>query len=458
MIHQLLIHMERIRRQNHTHDECDRMRKVLKTMTSHHHHGDRGIMKKVTGVKRIAQLIAPSDEGLKLCGERLRDGKLVAFPTETVYGLGANALNRDAVLSIFKTKGRPLTDPVIVHVSKPNDAHKFVSFEKQSGKDAFSRLATTFWPGPLTIVARARECLPSEVSAGTGFVGVRCPAHPIARRLLEAARVPVAAPSANRFGHVSPTSSSHVLEDLGHAPITVVAEGEEDEIKKKAVTVCEVGIESTVAKIDETKREIVIFRRGGVPEAAIRSALIELSYEVRVLTKTAAMDTDEGQQAPGQMITHYAPDVPASIAHLIPRSSYRTNSSSSIEDRAKKRHSISLQDDEKEYGKTVVVDCGGTLSCLEKFALAYRDISPSGNMSEAANAIFGALRWAEAVPNAERVLLADVSSMKGDHRDAVKDRMFRAASATTVNVPIPEDVDDDHISTKDESTTSSSSS
>ena len=98
---------------------------------------------------------------------------------------------------------------------------------------------------------------------------------------------------------------------------------------------------------------------------------------------------------------------------------------------------LDKDEDKKEYGKTVVVDCGGVLSCLRPHALAYRDISVSGNMSEAANAIFGALRWAEAVPNAERVLLADVSSMKGEHRDAVKDRMFRAASATTVNVPIP---------------------
>ena len=349
------------------------------------------------------------------------------------------------MLSIFKTKGRPLTDPVIVHVAKPDEAHKFILFEKQNGKDAFESLTKTFWPGPLTIVARARECLPSEVSAGTGFVGVRCPAHPIARRLLEAAGVPVAAPSANRFGHVSPTSSSHVLEDLGHAPITVVAEGEKDDIEKNNISVCEVGIESTVAKIDETKREIVIFRRGGVPEAAIRNALIELSYEVRVLTKTAAMDTDEGQQAPGQMITHYAPDVPASIAHLVPRSGSLVSSSKEEEeeDRPKKRASLSQDKDEdkKEYGKTVVVDCGGVLSCLRPHALAYRDISVSGNMSESANAIFGALRWSEAVPNAERVLLADVSSMKGEHRDAVKDRMFRAASATTVNVPIPRVVD-----------------
>ena len=370
-----------------------------------------------------------------------------------VYGLGANALNRDAVLSIFKTKGRPLTDPVIVHVAKPDEAHKFILFEKQNGKDAFESLTKTFWPGPLTIVARARECLPSEVSAGTGFVGVRCPAHPIARRLLEAAGVPVAAPSANRFGHVSPTSSSHVLEDLGHAPITVVAEGEKDDIEKNNTSVCEVGIESTVAKIDEKKREIVIFRRGGVPEAAIRNALIELSYEVRVLTKTAAMDTDEGQQAPGQMITHYAPDVPASIAHLVPRSKSPVSNSSKEEEeeedesRPKKRASLS-HDNKKEYGKTVVVDCGGVLSCLRPHALAYRDISVSGNMSEAANAIFGALRWAEAVPNAERVLLADVSCMKGEHRDAVKDRMFRAASATTVNVPIPHVVVEDTLTEK----------
>ena len=170
-------------------------------------------------------------------------GQLVAFPTETVYGLGAHAFDTAAVCRIFEVKGRPRTDPIICHVPTQEAAERLVRL-KPHGIALLRRLSERFWPGPLTIVARACPALPDEITSGTGFVGVRCPDHALALELLTAAGVPVAAPSANRFGHVSPTRAEHVMNDLGAHEIYVLrgAEGE---------SCCEVGIESTVVKIDE---------------------------------------------------------------------------------------------------------------------------------------------------------------------------------------------------------------
>lgn len=173
-------------------------------------------------------------------------GQLVAFPTETVYGLGAHAFDTAAVCRIFEVKGRPRTDPIICHVPTQEAAERLVRLQPR-GMALLRRLSERFWPGPLTIVARACPELPDEITSGTGFVGVRCPDHGLALELLTAAGVPVAAPSANRFGHVSPTRAEHVMDDLGDHEIYVLrgAEGE---------SCCEVGIESTVVKIDEEAR------------------------------------------------------------------------------------------------------------------------------------------------------------------------------------------------------------
>ena len=208
----------------------------------------------LTAVARLSRMRAPAASAVPGRAGRyavsveeaacaLVAGQLVAFPTETVYGLGAHAFDTAAVCRIFEVKGRPRTDPIICHVPTQEAAERLVRL-KPSGMALLRRLSERFWPGPLTIVARACPELPDEITSGTGFVGVRCPDHALALELLTAAGVPVAAPSANRFGHVSPTRAEHVMNDLGAHEIYVLrgAEGE---------SCCEVGIESTVVKIDE---------------------------------------------------------------------------------------------------------------------------------------------------------------------------------------------------------------
>jgi L-threonylcarbamoyladenylate synthase len=362
----------------------------------------------------MASLVSPDAAGLARAGEQLRAGLLVSFPTETVYGLGANALNPDAVLSIFRAKGRPLTDPLIVHVPALEDAAALVDLTP-AGRAVFECLGRAFWPGPLTLIAKAVPALPLTVSAQTGFVGLRVPAHPIAQKLLREARVPVAAPSANRFGHVSPTSAAHVMDDLGAcANLSVIDDAGEDS--------CQVGIESTVAKVVPETRQIVVFRRGGVSERALQRVLDEHAEALGGRFEVVAVkppqhkseaDTHEAedgvaQQAPGQLLTHYAPDVDtyliqADAAEDMPLSSEPTD-------------------------KWVVIDFGGAMVTLQDRVLAYQDLSVAGDVPEASQHIFDALRWAEAVPGVSRVLVADVKRVDHEHAAALHDRMFRAAS------------------------------
>src|ERR1700734_2271490 len=188
-----------------------------------------------------------AQEALERAAEILRGGGLVALPTETVYGLGANALDRAAGERIFEAKSRPAWDPVIVHVASSAMLDGLV----EEIPDAARKLMETFWPGPLTLLLKRTSAVPDAVTAGRPLVGVRMPAHPVALELIRRAGVPVAAPSANRFGHVSPTTAEHVLDDL---------DGRIDALLDAGPTTH--GVESTV--LDPCQSPMVIYRPGAV--------------------------------------------------------------------------------------------------------------------------------------------------------------------------------------------------
>jgi L-threonylcarbamoyladenylate synthase len=211
-------------------------------------------------------------------------GGLVAFPTETVYGLGAHALDESAIADLFEAKGRPPTDPIIVHLATAGDLEA-IALEIPPAVD---RLAERFWPGPLTIIVRKKPHVPHALTAGLDTVGVRVPAHPVAQALLRASEVPIAAPSANLFSHPSPTKAEHVLQDLRGA-IDIVVDGGPTTI----------GVESTV--LDLTTSLPLVRRPGGVSLEALR----ELLPDVAVATEPGR--DDRAQVAPGQLLRHYAP-------------------------------------------------------------------------------------------------------------------------------------------------------
>jgi len=212
----------------------------------------------------------------------LRAGKLVAFPTETVYGLGANALDAAAVARIFEAKGRPSNSPIIVHVSTVGMVRDVAA----EWPAAAQVLARRFWPGPLTLVLKKQPAIPANVTAGLDTVGVRMPSHPVALALIEAAQIPIAAPSANRFTELSPTTAEHVRAGLGDHVDYILDGGP-----------CMVGIESTVLSLADGIA--VLLRPGGVSRRQIEEVIGPLT----LLAKAPA----EAHPSPGMHPRHYSP-------------------------------------------------------------------------------------------------------------------------------------------------------
>jgi L-threonylcarbamoyladenylate synthase len=229
-------------------------------------------------------LSADSEDAIQQAAELIRNGRLVAFPTETVYGLGANALDGDAVRAIFAAKRRPAFNPLIVHVADASGIGAVVSRIPEMALD----LAAAFWPGPLTLVLPRAANIPDAVSAGLESVAVRVPNHPVAQALIRAAGVPIAAPSANLYTHVSPTTAAHVVSEL-HGAVDLVLDGGP----------CDVGIESTV--LDLCGPKPALLRPGGVSVTAIEHIVGAVQRPTTTATGTAA------RPSPGMSARHYAP-------------------------------------------------------------------------------------------------------------------------------------------------------
>jgi L-threonylcarbamoyladenylate synthase len=235
----------------------------------------------------MPRLIASDDAGIRTAAERIREGGVVAFPTETVYGLGAGTLQPPALRAVYAMKGRPSDNPLIAHVIDAMDARRLVK-----GWDRrCSRLAAAFWPGPLTLILPRGDSVPDEAVAGLPTIAVRSPMHPVARSLLYAVGGPVSAPSANLSGHVSPTTSAHVLADFADADDLLVLEGGRAGF----------GIESTV--LDLAGDRPIVRRPGSVTLEALRRLLGDVEV---------AHATEQGA-SPGTSLVHYAPDVPATM-------------------------------------------------------------------------------------------------------------------------------------------------
>ncbi len=218
--------------------------------------------------------------------QALRDGELVAFPTETVYGLGANAQNPAAVRKVFEAKGRPASHPLIVHLDSPRFLHRWVREVPQ----AATRLAESFWPGPLTMVMPRAPQVHDVLTGGQDTIAIRVPAHPMAQQLLTAFGGGIAAPSANRYGRLSPTRAEHVREELGDA-VRIILDGGE----------CQIGLESTIVSFEGAN--VRLLRPGSVTAVQIRQAVGEVLIGAGV----------ESPRVPGSAPTHYAPLTPMTI-------------------------------------------------------------------------------------------------------------------------------------------------
>ncbi|HEX2525510.1 MAG TPA: L-threonylcarbamoyladenylate synthase [Geminicoccus sp.] len=314
------------------------------------------------------RIVPPDPVSIREAAELLRSGRLVAFPTETVYGLGANATDDAAVRGVYQAKGRPSHNPLIVHVPDVAAAAALVRFDERA-----LRLGKRFWPGPLTLVLPASADAPISryATAGLNTIAIRVPAHPVARTLLAEVALPIVAPSANPSGRISPTIARHVADDLGAAVAMVLDGGE-----------CPVGLESTVIDLSRPDRAVML-RPGGLPRAELEAVLGKLGQ--------AGPDPDR-PASPGMLSSHYAPLAAVRLDAL----------------------TVSADEALLAFGNDVPAGACVTLN-----------LSPSGDLQEAAANLFAMLRRADR-SGAARIA---VMPIPGDGlAEAIRDRLQRAAA------------------------------
>lgn len=303
--------------------------------------------------------------------ELLKQGKLVGIPTETVYGLAANALNKKAVLSIFETKNRPFFDPLIIHVASLKAAETYADLHDPR----LILLAKTFWPGPLTLLLPKKEIIPEIVTSGLPQVAVRVPNHPLTLSLLCLVDFPLAAPSANPFGYVSPTEAQHVNQQLGEK-IDYILDG----------GICNVGLESTIVGIEDGK--VCVYRLGGLTLESIEKIIGKV--ELRI-------NNSSDPKVPGQLKNHYAPKKPLFIGNI---------------ESLLKQH----------QNKKVAVICFGEQS-LSSTSLIF-NLSKNKDLEEAAINLFKFLRMAD--DSAADIVVCEFLPEIGLGR-AINDRLRRAS-------------------------------
>lgn len=316
--------------------------------------------------------------------ELIQKGELVAFPTETVYGLGADALNPTAVLKIFEAKGRPADNPLIVHVKEAKDVLDIAYVT-----DDFHKLAKNFWPGPLTMVLPRKPVVPDITTGNLDTVAVRCPDNQIAIELIDRAKTPIAAPSANRSGRPSPTEAKHVLEDMNGVIKGIVDGGHTG-----------IGLESTV--LDLSSGKPTILRPGGIT--------IEMLKEVLEDVDVAKHKPGEKVRSPGLKYRHYAPKAPLYLVTGTPKEQYMMIQKQ-------------IQDRQRNIGVLATSEFFPLYDVQNKVSLGSRD-----NLVAIAANLYGALRFFDST-EVEFILAETVT---GDGLAvAINDRLFRASGGKT---------------------------
>ncbi|CAN5790401.1 L-threonylcarbamoyladenylate synthase [soil metagenome] len=348
----------------------------------------------------MSETLLPSPDVLARAARLVRAGRLVGMPTETVYGLAGNAFDERALARIFAVKERPVFDPPIVHVPR----YLFpgvVDMDRMDhdARDLVARLAARFWPGPLTLVLPRDPAVPDLATSGLDTVGIRVPAHPVARALLEASGVPLAAPSANRFGRISPTRAEHVAAELGDR-IPLILDGGP----------APVGVESTIVAV-RAGGELVLLRPGGIP----REALARVAG-----TEVTGPEAGRGITAPGMLESHYAPRKPLV---LLP-----TPLDQLPDDVLGKIMAAAVPGDE---GPALLLQSGEPhaleQSAARVGAVEVRSLSVGDDPAEAARQLFGVLRELDASDRSTWILAEPARGSTG-LRHAINDRLARAAA------------------------------
>lgn len=333
-----------------------------------------------------------NEENLDSAGKIIREGGVVCFPTETVYGLGASAYDREAIDKIYKAKGRPSDNPLIVHIADVLDVHKVA----REVPDGAKKLFDAFAPGPFTLILRKNPEIADVVTAGLDTVGVRIPSHPVAREFIKASGVPIAAPSANISGKPSPTKAEHVILDMDGRVDAIICGGDS-----------EVGVESTI--IDMTEGVPVILRPGRITAEDIKKVCGDVRIDRHVLE---AVSVKDAPKCPGMKYKHYAPDADVTVV------------SGKIENTEKKIAELVLK--EKQKGR-----CVGVLAREDKGFSADTFISSGKDNTELARVLFAAFRQFDK----DNIDTCFVQFTEDDGISlAVKNRLFKAAGNKVIYV------------------------
>jgi tRNA threonylcarbamoyl adenosine modification protein (Sua5/YciO/YrdC/YwlC family) len=362
-----------------------------------------------------AVLLPATKENLETCGKRIRDGLLVAFPTETVYGLGADATNEKAVSSIFAAKERPFTDPVIVHIADLQFVDRCFADGKE--KDFIREVGALLWPGPLTLIGPVNEAyIPRMVGSNTGSIGVRFPSNRIAQELIRAAGTPIAAPSANKFMHVSPTKGSHVFDDLKFEDVHIL----DDEMS-------DLGVESTVVKVDwqAENYRVTLLRTGTFDFKAVQEKIASLpkyrNVEFVVNKKRVANSEHESACAPGQLLKHYSPYVQTFLISQIPK------------EQAESRGMTLMSSEGVKFG---VIDFHRTNLRLQASSGFYTDLDQNGDFKAAMKSLYNELRRAESPEHGlSFIFLVNLQRLVDENElplNTLADKTYRSASGVEI--------------------------
>lgn len=409
-----------------------------------------------------AKILDVNESNINYCAKKLKEGKLVSFSTETVYGLGANCFDKEAVLNIFKFKGRPLSDPLILHVYSIDQIYPLVEIDNNT-KELLEDIAAIFWPGPLTVILKANKSkISNYITADTDYVSFRIPNHKDALELLRKVDFPIAAPSANKFCHVSPVSAYHVYDDFKEYDIKILNSG-----------YCEFSMESSVIKPLLNEKVILIYRKGALTELDFKKFfnsydLKYIDFKVEYFNKTRDINTDNSfvhekdvlidrinlikgptifkdenigleeddttssKEAPGQFNKHYSPLISTYICKFNKMTSKLSNNKL-----------IKCIDLTSEVAKNaVIIDYNKSIInyidtikkeklVIDYKPLEYYDLSPNNISFDAQKNLYKYLREAEKVKNAQLILVPDFENIldkENPYKSTLVDRVEKASS------------------------------
>lgn len=336
------------------------------------------------------KLLCTSDSEIEEAGRIIKGGGLVAFPTETVYGLGASAYDVDAAKKIYEAKGRPSDNPLIVHIYDKSQIHDIAQYVPEAAKTAID----AFMPGPLTIILKKQPKIPNEVTAGLDTVAIRCPGNETARKLIKSSGVPIAAPSANLSGKPSPTKAKHVIADMSGRIDAIIDGGD-----------CVVGVESTI--VDFTAESPVILRPGGVTYDDFKSIGIAVEIDKNILQSISA---DEVPKCPGTKYKHYSPDAQVVVVEGEADSVHKKIKELLAKNSGKIAGVLTM--DDADYDNAVILSAGAT-------------------NKEYAKNLFWALREFDEL--GVEIIFAEFCEKDGFGL-AVKNRLYKAAAQRVIHV------------------------